>query len=117
MNGDHERMEKRPLAIRTRDVELDCRAIVNQLVNSTQKIGHLRTSYVESQQSTGTETAQKVCVKLKSSVARRVQFTDAREEYEPCSDCSSGDETLSRESSHIWPGQNDFSDHFPVRKW
>ena len=63
MNGDHERMEKRPLAIRTLDVEMDCRAVVNQLVNSIQKNVYLRTSYVESQQGTGTETAQDVCVK------------------------------------------------------
>ena len=64
---------------------------------------------MERQQATGTQTAQEVSVKLRSSVARRVQFTDAREEYEPCSECLSGDETLSGESSHVWPGQDDLS--------
>ena len=32
-----ERTEKRPVAIRRRDVELDCQSIVNQLVNSMLK--------------------------------------------------------------------------------
>ena len=32
-----ERTEKRPVAIRSRDVELDCRSIVNQLVSSIPK--------------------------------------------------------------------------------
>ena len=50
---------------------------------------------MELQQATGTQIAQEVSVKLRSSEARRVQFTDGREVYEPCSDCLSGDETLS----------------------
>ena len=54
---------------------------------------------MEHQQATGSQTTQEVCVKLKSSVARGFQFTDVREEYEPWSDCSSGDETLSGEST------------------
>ena len=73
-----ERTEKIPVAIRRRDFELDCRSIVNRLVKSIPKDVFLRTSYVERQQATGTQTAQEVSVKLRSSVARRVQFTDAR---------------------------------------
>ena len=42
-----ERTEKRPVAIRYRDVERDCRSIVNQLVNSIPKYVLLRTPYVE----------------------------------------------------------------------
>ena len=42
-----ERTEKRPAAIRSRDVERDCQSIVNQLVNSIPKDVLLRTSYVE----------------------------------------------------------------------
>ena len=64
---------------------------------------------MERQQATGTQTAQEVSVKLRSRVARRVQFTDVKEEYAPSSDSSSGHETLSRESSHIWHGQDDLS--------
>ena len=93
--------EKRPVAIRSRNVELDCRSINNQLLISMPKDVLLRTSYAERQQTNGTQTAQGFSVKLTSSVTRRVQFTDAREEYEPSSDCSSRDETLSEESSHV----------------
>ena len=35
---------------------------------------------MERQQATGNQTAQEVSVKLKSSVAKTVQFNDAREE-------------------------------------
>ena len=56
---------------------------------------------MECQQSIATQTAQEVNVDLRSSVLRRVQFT--RNEYEPSSDCSSGDETLSRESFTFGP--------------
>ena len=94
-----ERTEKRPVAIRSRDVELDCRSIVNQLVSSIPKDFPLRTLYVERQQGTGIQTVQEVSVNLKSCVIRRFQFTDAREEYEPTSECSSGDETLSGDSN------------------
>ena len=104
-----ERTEQRLVAIWSRDVELDCRTIVNQFVNSIPKDVLLRTWYVERQQATGTQTAQEVSVRLRSRVARRVQFTDAREEYEPSSDCSSGHQTLSGESSHIRHGQDDLS--------
>ena len=86
-----ERTEKRPVAIRSRVVERDCQSILNQLVKSIPKDVLLRTSYVERQQLTSTQSAQGVSVEQKSSVARRVQFTEAKKEYEPCSDCSSGD--------------------------
>ena len=77
---DHERMgtmqrltitektEKIPIAIRSRDVELDCKLIVNQLVSSIPKDVLLRTSYVECLQSIATQTAQEVNVELRSSV-------------------------------------------------
>ena len=47
-----ERTEKRPVTIRSRDVERDCRSIVNQLVNSMPKDVLLRTSFTEHQTST-----------------------------------------------------------------
>ena len=78
-----EKTEKRLVAIRSRDVELDCRSIVNQLVSSIPKDVLLRTSYMECQQSIATQTAQEVNVELGSIVTRRVQFTDVKEEYEP----------------------------------
>ena len=90
-----EKIEKRPVAIRIRDVERDFQSIVNQLVNSIPKDVLLITPYVERQQPISTRPTQGVSVKLKSSMARRVQFVDAKKEYEPCSDCSSGDETSS----------------------
>ena len=40
---------------------------------------------------------------------RKVQFTDAREEYEPSLECSSGDETRSGESGTFEPVQDDLS--------
>ena len=46
-----EKTEKRPVAIRSRDVELDFRSIVNQLVSSIPKDVLHGTSYVEYQQS------------------------------------------------------------------
>ena len=107
-----ERTEKRPGAIRSRDVERDCRSIVNQLPKDVL----LRTPYVERSQLTSTQSAQGVSVELKSSMARRAQFTDAKEEYEPCSDCSngdetsSGDETLSGESCSFGPDKDDLSE-------
>ena len=104
-----EKTEKRPVAIRSRDVELDCRSIVNQLVSSILKDVLHGTSYVECQQSIATQTAQEFNVELRSSVTRRVQFTDTMEEYEPSSDCPSGDKTLSGESCTFGPGQDDLS--------
>ena len=98
-----ERTEKRPVAIRNQDVQLDCRSIVNQLVSPIPKYVFLRTSYVERQQVTGTQTAQEVSLKLKSSVARRVQFTDAREKYEPLKRCP-GSQVISGLARMICPG-------------
>ena len=42
-----ERTEKRPVSIRSRGVERDCRSIVNQLVSSMPKEVLLRTSFTE----------------------------------------------------------------------
>ena len=118
-----EKTEKRPVAILSRDVERDCRSVVNQLGNSIPNDILFRTSYVERQQLASTQSAQGVSVKLKPCMARRVQFTDAKKEYRPCSDCSSGDEKLSGESNqengrdaelsgescYIGPSQDDLS--------
>ena len=53
---------------------------------------------MECQPSIATQTAQEVNVELRFSVTRRVQFLGTNEEYEPSSDFSSGDETLSGDS-------------------
>ena len=98
-----EKMEKTPVEIWSRDIELACRSIVNQLVSSIPKDVLLRTSYVECRQSIATQNAQEVNVELKPSVTKRVQFTDTKEE------CSSGDETLSGESFTLGPGVNNLS--------
>ena len=47
-----ERIEKRPVTIRSRGVERDCRSIVNQLVNSMPKDALLRTLFTEHRTST-----------------------------------------------------------------
>ena len=104
-----EKTDTRPIAIRSRDVEWDCQPIVNQLVNSIPMDVLLRTSNVEHQELTSTEPTQGVSVTLKSRVARRFQFVDAKEESKPCSDCSSGKETLSGESGSIMPEQDNLS--------
>ena len=101
-----EKMEKRPVIIRGRDVEQDCRSIVNQLVTSTPKDVLLRTSFAERGKSTPFQVTEEVRVKSKSSFTRKVYFTDAKEEYEPSSDCSSGDETMSWESGTFGPVQD-----------
>ena len=98
-----EKTEKRPVIIRGRDVERDCRSIVNQLVTSTPKDVLLRTSFAERGKYTPVQVTEEVGVKSKSSFTRKVHFTDAKEEYEPSSDCSSGDETMSRESGTFGP--------------
>ena len=103
------RTEKRPVTTRSRDVIRDCRSIVNQLVNSMPKDVLLRTSYTEHREATIVQTTEEARVKSESSVTRKVQFTEAKEEYEPCSDSSSGDETLSGESCAFGPGQDDLS--------
>ena len=104
-----EKTEKRPVIIRGRDVERDCRSIVNQLVTSMPKEVLLRTSFTQRGKSTPIQVTEEVRVKSKSSFTRKVDFTDAKEEYEPSSDCSSGDETLSGESGTFGPVQNNLS--------
>ena len=96
-----ERTEKRQVTIRSRDVERDCRSIVNQLVTSIPKDVLLRTSFTERGKSTQVQATEEVRVKSKSSFTRKVYFTDAREEYEPSLNCSSGDETMSGEPTNI----------------
>ena len=39
-------------------------------------------------------------------MTRKVQFTEEKQEFEPCSDSSSGEETLSGESCAFGPGQD-----------
>ena len=94
----NERTEKKPVSVRSRGVERDCRSIVNQLVSSMPKEVLLRTSFTEYGTLNQTQATEEVRIKSKSSFARRVHFMDAREEYEPSPDCSSGDETMSGES-------------------
>ena len=76
-----ERTQKRQVTIRSLDVERDCRSIVNQLVNSMPKDVLLRTSFTERGTSTQVQATEEVRIKSKSSFTRKVQFTDAREEY------------------------------------
>ena len=78
-----ERTEKRPVSIRSRGVERDCRSIVNQLVSSIPMEVLLRTSFTEYGTLNQTQATEEVRIKSKSSFARRVHFTDAKEEYEP----------------------------------
>ena len=49
------RTEKRPVALQSRDFELECRSIVNHLVSSIPKDVLVRTSYVECQQKVTTQ--------------------------------------------------------------
>ena len=104
-----ERTEKRQVTIRSRDFERDCRSIVNQLVNSMPKDVLLRISFTEHRTSTQIQATEEVRVKSKSSFTRKLQFTDAREEYESSSDCSSGDEKMSGEPGIFEPVQDDLS--------
>ena len=105
----NEKTEKRPVIIRGRDVERDCRSIVNQLVSSMPKDVLLRTSLPERGKLIPVQVTEEVRVKSKSSFTRKVHFTDARAEYEPGSDCSSGDKTMSGESDIFRPVQDDLS--------
>ena len=105
-----ERTEKRPVSIRSRGVERDCRSIVNQLVSSMPKEVLLRTSFTEHGTLNQTQATEEVRIKSRSSFARKVRFTDAREEYEPSPDCSSGDETMSGESDTFEPVKEDLSE-------
>ena len=98
-----ERTEKRPVSIRSRGVERDCRSIVNQLVTSMPKEVLLRTSFTEYGTLNQNQTTEEVRIRSKSSFTRRVHFTDAKEEYEPSPDCSSVDETMSGESDTFEP--------------
>ena len=104
-----EKTEKRPVIIRGRDVERDCLSIVNQLVTSIPKDVLLRTSFTERGKPTPVQVTEEVRVKSKSSFTRKVHFIDAKAEYEPGSDCSSGDETMSGESDTFRPVQDDLS--------
>ena len=104
-----EKTEKRPVIIRGRDVERDCRSVVNQLVTSMPKDVLLRTSFPERGKPIPVQITEEVKVKSKSSFTRKVRFKDAKAEYEPGSDCSSGDETLSGESAIFRPVQDDLS--------
>ena len=105
-----ERTEKMPVSIRSRGVERDCRSIVNQLVSSMPKEVLLRTSFTEYGTLNQTQATEEVRIKSKSSFARRVHFTDAKEEYEPSPDCSSGDETTPGESDTFEPVKDDLSE-------
>ena len=104
-----EKTEKRSVIIRGRDVERDCRSIVNQLVTSMPKDVLLRTSFPERGKPIPVQITEEVKAKSKSSFTRKVRFTDAKAEYEPGSDCSSGDETMSGESDIFRPVQDDLS--------
>ena len=105
-----ERTEKRPVSIRSRGVERDCRSIVNQLVSSMPKEVLLRTSFTEYGTLNQNQTTEEVRINSKSSFTRRVHFTDAKEEYEPSPDCSSVDETMSGESDTFEPVKDDSSE-------
>ena len=105
-----ERIEKRPVYIRSRGVERDCRSIVNQLVTSMPKEVLLRTSFTEYGTLNQNQATEEVRIRSKSSFTRRVHFTDAKEEYEPSPDCSSVDETMSGESDTFEPVKDDLSE-------
>ena len=70
----------------------------------------LRTSFTEYGTLNQTQATEEVRIKSKSSFARRVHFTDAKEEYETSPDCSSGDETMSGESDTFEPVKDDLSE-------
>ena len=69
----------------------------------------MRTSFTEHGTLNQTQATEEVRIKSRSSFARKLHFTDAKAEYEPGSDCSSGDETMSRESDIFRPVQEDLS--------
>ena len=74
-----EKTEKRPVIIRGRDVERDCRSIVNQLVTSMPKDVLLRTSFTERRRPSPVQVTEEVRVKSKSSFTRKVHFTDVKQ--------------------------------------
>ena len=104
-----ERTEKRQVNIHSRDVKRDCRSIVNQLVRSMPKDVLLRTSFAEYGTSTQVQATEEVTVRSKSSFTRKFQSREAREEYEPSLNFSSGDDTMSGESCTFEPVQDDLS--------
>ena len=65
-----ERTEKRPVSIRSRGVERDCRSIVNQLVSSMPKEVLLRTSFTEYGTLNQNQTTEEVRIRSKSSFTR-----------------------------------------------
>ena len=69
-----EKTEKRPVIIRGRDVERDCRSLVNQLVTSITKDVLLRTSFTECGKPTPVQVTEEVRVKSKSSFTRKVRM-------------------------------------------
>ena len=73
-----EKTDRRPVTIQSRGAERGCRSIVNQLVNSMPKDVLLTTSYTEHREATHVRTTEEVRVKPKSSVTRKVQFTDSK---------------------------------------
>ena len=97
------------MTIRSRDVERSYQSIVNQLVSSMPKDVLLRASFRDNGTSTQVQATEEIRVRSKSSFTRKVQFTDAREEYESSLNCSSGDETMSEESGAFEPVQDDLS--------
>ena len=104
-----EKTEKRLVTIRSRGVERACRSIVNQLVSSMPNDVLLRTSFTEHRTLIQAQATEEVSVKSRSSFTRKVHFTDGREEFEPSSDCSTGDEIMSGESDTFEPVQDDLS--------
>ena len=61
------------------------------------------TSFTERETSTQVQATEEVSVKSKFSFTGKVQFTEAREEYEQSLNYSSGDETISGESGTFEP--------------
>ena len=68
-----EKTEKRPVIIRGRDVERDCRSIVNQLMTSMPKDVLLRSSFTERGKPTPVQVTGEVRVKSKSKFTRKVR--------------------------------------------
>ena len=73
-----EKTEKRPVIIRGRDVERDCRSIVNQLVTSMPKDVLLRTSFPEHGKPIPVQITEDVKVKSKSSFTREKTFRSCK---------------------------------------
>ena len=67
-----QRTEKRPVSIRSRGVERDCRSIVNQLVSSMPKEVLLRTSFTEYGTLNQNQTTEEVRIRSKSRFTRSI---------------------------------------------